>query len=170
MPLRKVKFKCSIFLLAISLPGFCLPSDKEQVMQVLSDSADLNQQSHRGIYKGHVEFTQGSINLRAAKAFTQGTISNQLTLAIAKGSKKEQAHYWMQTDSKAPPFHAYADIIRYYPLGHLIELIGHARIEQGSNSLSSAKISYDTLKQQVLSQSDGKTRTTIILYPEKKPL
>ena len=45
-----------------------------------------------------------------------------------------------------PPFHAYADTIRYYPLRHLIELIGNARVEQGNNSLSAAKITYDTVE------------------------
>lgn len=65
--------------------------------------------------------------------------------------------------------HAYADTIRYYPLRHLIELIGNARVEQGKNSFSAAKISYDTEKQHVLSQGNGNKRIIIIYHPEKKP-
>lgn len=145
-----------------------LPSDKEKVMHVVSDSADLSQQNHKGSYTGNVEFVQGTTNLHADNAITEGNLKNQLTLAIANGSKGKQAHYWTETGPGKPPFHAYADTIKYYPLKHLIELVGNARVEQGPNSISAAKISYDTLEQHVVSESKGTTRTTIILYPEKK--
>jgi lipopolysaccharide export system protein LptA len=172
MPQLKVKDRVKhylfLFFMTLTVAGYALPSDKEQVMHVVSDSADLSQQNHKGTYTGHVEFIQGTTNLHAASAMTQGNIKNQLTLAIANGSKENPAHYWTETGPNKPPFHAYADTIRYYPLRHLIELIGNAHIEQGANSLSAAKISYDTLEQHIVSQSDGKTRTTIILYPEKK--
>lgn len=157
-----------IFLMTVTASSFALPTDNEKVMHVISDSADLNQQKHKGTYIGNVEFVQGTTNLHAAKAITKGDVKNQLTLAIANGTKGKQAHYWTETGPNKPPFHAYADTIRYYPLRHLIELIGNARIEQGTNSLSAAKITYDTIEKHVVSQSDGKTRTTIILYPEKK--
>ena len=147
---------------------YSMPSDKEKVMHVVSDSADLSQQNHKGTYTGNVEFVQGTTNLHAALAITQGDNKNQLTLAVAKGSQDKQAHYWTETGPDKPPFHAYANTIKYYPTRHLIELVGNARIEQGTNSLSAAKISYDTIEQHVISQGDGKTRTTIILYPEKK--
>lgn len=165
----KVKNGLFLFFMTITAVGFALPSDKEQIMHVISDSADLNQLNHKGTYIGNVEFTQGTTNLHATNAITQANIKNQLTLAIANGTKGKQAHYWTQTDPNKPPLHAYADTIRYYPLRHLIELIGNAHVEQGPNSLSAAKITYDTLEQHVVSQSDGKIRTTIILYPEKKP-
>lgn len=158
-----------LFFMLISLTAVALPSDKEKVMHVVADSANLSQQNHKGIYIGNVEFIQGSTNLRAAKAITQGNTKNQLVLAIANGTKEKQAHYWVETAPDKPPFHAYADTIKYYPLKHTIELSGNARIEQGNNSLSAAKIIYDTQEQHVVTQSSGTTRTTIILYPEKKP-
>lgn len=154
--------------MTITVTGFALPSDKEKIIHVTADSADLNQLNHKGIYTGNVEFTQGTINLHASNAITQSNTKNQLTLAIANGSNGKQAHYWKQADPNKPPFHAYADTIRYYPLRHLIELIGNARVAQGPNSLSAAKITYDTLKHHVISQGNEKTRTIIILYPEKK--
>lgn len=149
-------------------PAYALSSDKEQVMHVTADTADLNQQKHKGTYTGNVVFEQGSSSLHAAHAITLGNIKNELTLAIAKGADGKQAHYWTQTDPNKPPFHAYADVIKYYPLKHLIELIGNARVEQGQNSLSAAKIVYDIQEEHVVSHSEGKTRTVIILYPEKK--
>ncbi|MCL5272813.1 MAG: lipopolysaccharide transport periplasmic protein LptA [Gammaproteobacteria bacterium] len=165
----KVKSGLFLILMIISIIGYALPTDKEQIMHVVSDSADLSQKDHKGVYSGNVEFIQGSTNLTAANAVTHGDNHNQLTLAIANGKKGEQAHYWTETGPDKPPFHAYADTIKYYPLKHLIELVGNARVEQGTNSLSAAKISYDTLEQHVITESKGKTRTTIIIYPEKKP-
>lgn len=163
----KVKFCIVLIFMMTSIMSHALPSDKEQIMHVVSDSADLSQQNHKGVYTGNVEFTQGTTNLHAAKAITQGDVKNQLTLAIAKGTHGKQAHYWTETSPNKPAFHAYADTIKYYPLKHLIELSGNARIEQGPNSMSAPKIIYDTLKQRVVTQNNGKNRTTIILYPEK---
>lgn len=146
-----------------------MTEDQEKVMHVMADSADLSQQQHKGVYTGNVSLVQGTTNLQADKAVTLGNEKNQLVVAIANGTPGKQAHYWTTTDPKKPPLHAYADIIRYYPLRHLIELIGNARVEQGENSFSAAKISYDTVKQHVLSQGDGNKRITIIYHPEKKP-
>ena len=164
---KKVNALFLLFILMVSI-SYALPTDKEQIMHVTADTADLNQQKHKGTYNGNVVFVQGTTNLHAANAITEGNLKNQLSLAIANGTDGEQAHYWTQTDPNKPAFHAYADTIKYFPLKHTIELIGNARIEQGPNSLSAAKIIYDTLEQHVVSQSDGKTRTVIILYPEKK--
>ena len=168
MRLEKLKFFIFLLFFSYVLTGNTLTTDKEQIMHVLADTADLNQQNHKGTYTGNVEFVQGTTNLHAANAITQGNTKNELILAIANGSKEKQAHFWTETGPDKPPFHAYADTIRYHPLRHLIELIGNARIEQGTNSLSAPKITYDTIKENMVSKSDGKTRTTIVLYPEKK--
>ena len=158
----------TLFML-VAFSASALTTDKEKVMHVMADSADLNQHEHKGTYIGNVELVQGTSNLHASKAITHGNEKNQLVLAIANGVKGQQAHYWTTTDPKKPPFHAYADVIRYYPLRHVIELIGNAHVEQGKDSFSAAKISYDTVKQHVLSHGEGKKRITIIIHPEKKP-
>ncbi|STY29731.1 OstA family protein [Legionella wadsworthii] len=165
---RKVNLYLLFFVLFIS-SAHAMTEDQEKVMHVMADAADLSQQQHKGVYTGNVSLVQGTTNLQADKAVTLGNEKNQLVVAIANGTKGKQAHYWTTTDPKKPPLHAYADIIRYYPLRHLIELVGNARVEQGENSFSAAKISYDTVKQHVLSQGDGNKRITIIYHPEKKP-
>ena len=157
------------FLIIFSICNMCfaLPDDREQVLQVNAGSADINQQTHQGIYLHDVELDQGSTHIRSAQATTTGTEKNKLVLAVIKGNKQTQAHYWTLTATDKPPLHAYADTINYYPERHLIELIGHARVEQGTNSFSAHKIRYDTLAEHVMSESDGHTRTTIIFHPEK---
>jgi lipopolysaccharide export system protein LptA len=169
MTLSTVKFFLSLSLiLPASTVSWAMSNDREKVAELSADTANLDQQTHRGEYTGHVEFNQGTSHLRAAKAITQGSPQNKLILAIALGNKDNQAHYWTQTEADKPLLHAYADKICYYPERHLIELMGHAHVSQGDNSFSGPKISYDTEKQHVISKGKGKNRTLIIIHPEKK--
>lgn len=167
--MTQLKAKIYYLLLVMATSAQALPTDKEQVMHVVADSANLSQQNHTGTYTGHVEFIQGTTNIHATKAITKGNNKNQLTLAIASGTKEAQAHYWTQSETGKPPFHAYADTITYYPLRHIIELKGNARIVQGDNSMSAALITYDTIKQHIITQSSGTTRTTIVFHPKQLP-
>lgn len=157
-----------LMLSIASTASLSMPDDREKVAELSADSADLNQYTHRGEYVGRVEFNQGTTHLRAAKAITEGNQQNKLTLAVAFGNKTDQAHYWTQTALDKPLLHAYADTIRYYPLSHLVELIGNARVIQGDNSFAGPKISYDTQKQHVISKGNPQNRTTIVIHPEKK--
>ncbi|WP_174224086.1 lipopolysaccharide transport periplasmic protein LptA [Legionella beliardensis] len=154
-----------ISLLALaSFKVFALDTDKNVTAQLAADTADLNQQAHQGTYIGNVQFDQGTTHLRATKAITKVNQHNKLTFAQALGTDKEPAHFWTQTDANKPPLHAYALKINYYPERHLIVLIGNARIEQGEDSLSAPKITYNTEKKHVISQGDNKMRTTIIFH------
>lgn len=155
-------------LVSFSATVFAMPDDHNQLLALSADNADLNQQTHHGEYSGDVQLDQGTSHLRASKAVTEGTPQNKLLAAIAMGDAQSQAHYWTQTAVDKPLMHAYANTIRYYPDKHIIELIGNARVEQGKNSVTAAKITYDTLKQHVVSNNEGKERTVILLHPEKK--
>ena len=157
------------FFILSTEPCFALADDRAKVMELHAHSADLNHQTHRGIYTGDVEVDQGSTHIRATEAITEGNVKNQLVKAVIKGSASLQVHYWALTAIDKPPMHAYADTINYYPARHLIELIGNARVEQGNDSFSAPKISYDTLNQHVISKGNNQERTTIIIHPGKHP-
>lgn len=159
--------RCILSMLLITSLCFALPEDRTQVMQLRAGSAELDQKAHHGIYTGDVELDQGTTHIRAASAVTESNLKNQLIRAVIQGNKTAQAHYWTTATTDKPPLHAYADTIYYYPERHTIELIGNARVEQGSDSFSAPKISYDTLQQHVITNSDGKKRTTIIIHPSK---
>ncbi len=159
----------TLLLLFITHLSFALPEDKNKIMQLSASTADLDQQKHRGVYIGKVEFDQGTTHIRAAKAVTEGNSKNQLIKAIIEGNKEEQAHYWTTTDMKKPPMHAFADTMYYLPAEHLIKLIGHARIEQGNDSFSGPHITYNTLQRHVISKNDGQGPTIIVFHPDKHP-
>lgn len=168
----KVKIPRFFFLVFVGFISsisscFALPDDKLQPMHLSADSADLNQQTHQGRYMGNVTLDQGSTHLRANEALTQGNKDNKLSFAVAKGKSGEQAHYWSLPDVNKPEIHAFADEIDYYPNKHLIELIGNARVIQGDDSFSAYKITYDTIKEHVVTSSKNQQRTLIVFHPEK---
>jgi lipopolysaccharide export system protein LptA len=161
---------CLIFGLAFAITQYtwAMRDDRDKVAQLTANTADLNQQTHRGEYIGDVQFDQGTTHLRALKAITDVDAQNKLIYAVAFGDKENPAHYWEQTAVDKPLLHAYAHEIRYYPARHLIELLGDARVVQGEDSFSAPQISYDTLKQHVVAKSDRKNRTVIVIHPGKK--
>lgn len=165
---RNNMVKILILWICFSLSAFALKTDRYQVIHVDADSADLDQKNHIGTYTGHVIFNQGTTHLYAAKATTQGNEKNELILAVAEGDAKDQVHFETKTDADKPPMHAFADKIRYIPAKHVIELHGHAKVSQGTNTFSAPLIIYDTEKQQVLSRRDEHNRISIIFHPDKK--
>lgn len=165
---RKFYRLLSILFLLFNHLCFALPEDQKQIIHLRADTADISQETHKGIYTQHVEFDQGTTHLRASQATTKVNEKNKLTEVIADGDNHEQAHFWTLTDEKKPPLHAYANSIRYFPDKHLIQLIGNARVEQGQDSFSAPSISFDTLHKHVVSQSNGQDRTVIIFHPEKR--
>lgn len=164
-----VKIATVLLILSSALMSnlcFSMPDDHKKMAQLAANSADLNQQTHHGEYRGDVQFDQGTAHLRAAQATTESNEQNKLVFAVANGSKNEQAHFWIQTALDKPLLHAYADSIRYYPERHLIELIGNARIVQGNDSFTASKISYDTFYQHIISQGDNKKRSVITIHSD----
>ena len=158
-----------ILLLGLTTNSFALPTDRAQVMQLRAGSADINQQSHRGVYTDHVQLDQGSTHITAAMAITEGNTKNELIKAIIQGNASTQAHYWTLTDTKKPIMHAYADTIYYYPQRHRIELVGHALVKQGDDSFSGPNICYDTQSQHVISKGDSQHQTLLIFHPGAHP-
>lgn len=166
--MRKIGPFMLSMLLVTSLT-YALPDDRNQILQFSAETADFNQLTHQGVYTDHVTLDQGTTHLRANKAITYTDTHNKLTLAIAYGSLSKPVHFWTQPTLTKPLLHAYADILKYNPVEHWIELSGHARIIQGTDSMSAEHIRYDTLKHHVLTRGDKKTRTVFLIHPEKKP-
>lgn len=155
-------------LCILSSVSYALPDDKQKPIELKAGIADINQETHLGTYEQQVELDQGSSHLRADHATTYLTTKNQLEKAVVYGNATDQAHFWTLTEMNKPPLHAYADIIRYFPTQHIIELEGNARVIQGSDSYSAPKIRYDTEHQHVVSSSTKEAQTVIIIHPEKK--
>lgn len=156
------------FLLVLPLIAQALPQDRQQVVTISANSADLNRKSGVGVYHGDVEVDQGTTHLRSAAAKTFNDKDNKLKEAIANGSKHIQAHFWSTTELNKPPMHAYADTIKYYPKTHIVVLIGKARVSQGKDSYSAPKIRYNMETMHVVSEPSHKGRIQIVIHPDKE--
>ena len=161
-------FLLTIALLAIGTQSFSTPDDQKKLAQIFAGSVNLDLKKHRGEYIGGVRIDQGTTHLRATRAITESDAQNKLIYAVAFGKAKEQAYYCTQPELHKPIIQAYANIIRYYPIRHIVELIGDARIIQGKNSFHSPKIFIDTLKQHITAKSNEKQRTLIIIQQDHK--
>lgn len=165
----KIIKKISILIfVCLSQQTMALPEDAQKVMHIQAGSAELSQQNHLGTYINGVSLDQGSTHIRAAKAITQGNASNQLVKAIIEGDLHTQAHYWGLVAQDKPMLHAYADKIIYYPLTQEVELIGHARIEQGKHAFTAPVIQYNLKTQHVSTKQLPGEQTTITIHPEPK--
>jgi len=159
-----------IFLLCFNLfipNAFALTSDRSKLLYFSSGHASLNEKTGEGEYSQGVSIDQGTTHLRATDAKTIINSDNQLTRAIAKGNNKQQAHFWTCTSPDKPPLHAYADTLSYYPFEHRLELIGHARITQGENTLQAPIINYDTQAERLITTAniEKKQGTLILINP-----
>jgi lipopolysaccharide export system protein LptA len=157
----------SLLLMCVACPLMALPEDSHAVIYVQAGSAILTQKTHRGTYKGGITIDQGSTHIRATSAITQGNGSNQLIKAMISGDLHNQVHYWALPAQDKPMVHAYADTIVYYPLTQEIELIGHARVEQGKHAFTAAVIHYNIKTQHVGTKPIAGEQTTFIIQPDK---
>lgn len=154
-------------LLCLSQTLLALPEDSKAVLLVHAGSADLDQTTHLGTYKGGVALDQGTTHIRAANALTQGNASNQLVKAIIEGDGSVQAHYWTLMSPDKPVLHAYADKIIYHALQDRIELIGHAKVEQGQHQVTAPILHYHIKSQNVVSLPTTGEQTIITIHPEQ---
>lgn len=166
----KIKAKIVFFsmLLFNCLITSALPTDSQAVLEMSAGYALFDQKKHHGFFKTDVAFDQGSTHIRATQITTEANEKNQLTQAIIFGEKHHQAHYWSTVSTDKPDLHAYADRIEYYPIQHLIKLLGHALIQQGKNSFAAAIITYNIETQQVITDNQSsKQRTVIVFHTDK---
>lgn len=161
-----------LLLLCLNMFGFdafALTSDRSKLVYFSSGHASFDEKTGEGKYTAGVSIDQGTTHLRATHAKTMMNAKHEFMHAIASGDSKKQAHFWICTSTDKPPLHAYADTLSYYPLENRLELVGHARIIQGDNTIQAPTINYDTKAERLITtaSSDKKQGTLILIRPEK---
>lgn len=160
---RLLKF---LLLYSFMNTALALPTDDTKVMQIVADSSQLNYKSRNNIYEGNVKVDQGSTHLLADRVTTQNNEHHKLSEAIAYGTK-QLAHYWTIPRENDPELHAYAKVIKFYPLKSQVVLEGDVVVTQGENSFHGPSIIYNIKDQTVISPPTIQGRSTIIIEPTK---
>lgn len=115
--------------------------------------------------EGTYTLNHNTAYLEASRVTTKINKKNRLSRASAFGDADKKAHFWTAGETDNPPLHAYADTIFYHPITHQLELLGHANLVRGQNSLTAPHILYDTKAEKLITTAENKKRTTIIIDP-----
>jgi lipopolysaccharide export system protein LptA len=159
--------KNKIFLLLLFCQlAFALTDDNKQPIHITSDAWAYNYKTGANEYTGHVIVNQGSTHLTADKLTTKSNAKRKIEEAIAYGIK-QPAHYWTLTKTGKPEVHAYANIIKYYPIESNVTLEKNVNLKHGENSFQGQLIHYNSSEQTVTVPELTDSRAVILYNPDK---
>ncbi len=161
-----IKFALCALSLFLSANIFALPSDSQQEIHIISDSAFLDKPQGRLVYSGNVEMKQGSLNIQADRITLVRTESGlQKIIALGKPAHYEQV--LSVTDGKTQ---AYGETIIYSTQNEELTLLVNAGLEKQGNLFSGEKIVYLIKEQRVKADSSSQdSRIHMIIQPKKAP-
>lgn len=177
-----MRHKLVLWLCLWSVHGaaYALSTDKDQPIEIEADTAQLDKGKQVTIYTGNVVVVQGSIRMTGDKLTVYYDDNQQLKDAYLNG---RPAYFKQRPDGKQEDFEGWALKMEYHAAENLLHLIDQAKLKQGDQTMTGARISYDT-ENSILTargasgvrQNAGTDKTTppsgrvkIIIPPKKKP-
>ncbi|HET7396149.1 MAG TPA: lipopolysaccharide transport periplasmic protein LptA [Gammaproteobacteria bacterium] len=156
---------CCALLTAVS--AFALSSDKNQPMDIQADHGEWQNDNKTnlgtGIYTGHVIITQGSIRITADHAVVH-TRNGELQTADITG---QPATFQQQPDT-GELMHGIADQIHYNSDTNMVDMIGHAHMQQGSiRQMTADVIHYNTATEHAVADGGKDGGRVHITVPPK---
>jgi len=157
-----------LLLLLLPLQGVALDSDKDQPIEINSDSAELQEQEGISIYSGNVRMTQGSLEIDADRIelfFPE----KRLSKAVIYGDKGRQAYFQQIPKKGEKAVRGTANRIVYQVDPDEIRLLGTEKGEavfcQKGSEQKGKRITYDIEKDIMR----AKARTRTIFRPDSIP-
>lgn len=164
---RLVNLLNLILVLSVS-QAWALSSDREQPINIESDTAELNEKTGVSTYRGRVVLTQGTLVIHSDTLVIY-TNEEDIERVVAQGNP---ATYQQTPDGDRPDIHAQAKTLEYRADGEELILREGAQLEQDCNTYNADIIRYDTLRQIVTSvpsqNTSSATRTSVTIQPRKK--
>lgn len=145
----------SLFLLSLfwASPGLhALSTDKDQDIEVESDTAVLDDSKNISIYTGNVIVVQGSMRITGDKMTVYYTDDREMDRILVVGNP---ATFRQLPDNNTVYDEAEARTMEYYETSSLLILTEEAFVKHDGNRLTGARIEYDTELSQVRAQSKG---------------
>lgn len=148
-----------------------LSTDKNQDIEIESNSVYLDDTKNHGIYTGNVVVLQGSIRITGDELTVYYTDDNELEKIIING---QPATFRQLPDNSSVYDEAEALIMEYHENDSMIILSNKANVRQGDRRLIAEHIEYDTELSQVRAkgsqadnsiQEDARVR---LIIPGKK--
>jgi len=159
-------YRASLLFAFFCLSRICLalPSDNKETIHINSDAWTYNYKTGVNEYTGHVTVNQGTTHLTADKLTTKMNTQRKIQEAIAYGLK-EPAHYWTRTQMNNTEMHAFAHVIKYYPVEANVTLEKNVLVKQGENSFQGDLIHYNSYDQTIIVPELGKSRAVLVYNP-----
>ncbi|WP_163370991.1 lipopolysaccharide transport periplasmic protein LptA [Endozoicomonas acroporae] len=157
-------------LLFVPFMAMALPADRQQPIQIDSDTADIDNKKGVSVYRGDVVMTQGTTRI-TGDVITIYTRDRELTRVIAQGNKA-RAYYEELQPGEQGIVQAWGNTIRYDVDSDQIELIKNAQLSQKGDTFTGEKIDYNLTLQTVNakgtpSQGDN-GRVQMVIQPRQE--
>ena len=139
-------------LLFVPFMAMALPTDRQQPIQINSDTADIDNKKGVSVYRGDVVMTQGTTRI-TGDTVTIYTRDREVTKVIAQGSNARaynaRAYYEELQPGEQGIVQAWGNTIRYDVDSDQIELIKNAQLSQKGDTFKGEKIDYNLTLQTV---------------------
>ena len=159
----------TIGLLLMPILALALPSDRQQPINIHSDSADIDNKTGVSVYRGDVIVTQGTTRITGdvVTVYSQGQEVKKVT---AQG-KAKRAYYEEQQPNDQGVVQAWGFTIQYDIRNDEIVLTKDAQLSQKGDTFKGEKINYDVTRQTVNAQGavkQGKSgRVQMVIQPKQ---
>lgn len=148
----------------LSSATLALPSDQDQPIYVEADTASIDDNSGITTYTGDVIITQGSMVLKGARVQLFRGADQTINQIISVGSP---AYFEQQPQQDQAITYATGLKLDYTIDKQTLLITESAKVEQGGDEFTGAKITYDmaNAKVKAFSSDSGKQRVQMILQP-----
>ncbi len=164
--LHSMIFLCAGLLFCPST--WALSTDKNELIEITADGANLDKRKGVTVYRGNVVLVQGSIRITGDIMTIYFKDDDPYTL-IMQGTP---ARYRQLPDERKVYDEAEALRIEYHKLKNLVILIDKASFKQEGLSFSGSRIEYDTQRKKIKAKGNAKQqddssdrRVKVILKP-----
>lgn len=163
---NQIKWIVSLVLLSYSLLASALPEDNKEKVHIVADASLYNYKTGVNTFEGNVVVDQGTTHLTADRLITKNNSKHKIQEVIAYGIQKP-AHYWTLHKAAEPEVHAYAKIIKFYPIESNVVLEDNALVTQGENSFQGQLVLYNRNDQTITVPASKNNRAVIVYNPDK---
>lgn len=146
--------------------AFALPEDNKEKVYIVADSTIYNYKTGVNIFEGNVKVDQGTTHITADKLITKNNHQHKIQEAIAYGINTV-AHYWTLQKIDEPEIHAYAKIIKFYPIESNVTLEQNVVVSQGKNNFQGELILYNRGDQTITVPASKNARAVLVYNPDE---
>lgn len=154
-------------LLAIYHTGFCLREDSKQKVYIVADYSIYNYKTGVNRYEGHVKVDQGTTHITADRLVTKNNSQHKMQEATAYGLI-DRAHYWTLPKVNDPLIHAFANVIKFYPIESNVTLQKNVFVQQGDNTFQGELILYNNYDETITVPPSQNGHAVVVYNPDKQ--